>query len=334
MVTLSDVAREAGVSLSTASRAINGSRNRVVQPDLAARVLEAAERLNYSPNAAAQAMARGRTTMVGLIVHDITDPYFSSIAVGVARQATVNGCAVSLAMTHRDHQEQLALINLMRHQRAQALVLAGGLWDDKDYLDRLADALRTFVRSTGSNVAIIGQDRLATNTVMLTNADGSAALADALLGLGYRSFSILTGPEGHLTARDRADGFRRGLAGRGTVLSQESGGFDRDGGYEAMTRVLAGERPQAVFAVNDVMAVGALAAARDLGVRVPQDIAVAGFDDIPTLRDVTPSLTTVRAPLEKLGERAVELALQPPSEQPQVIELPTVVELRESTPRL
>ncbi|BDZ41390.1 hypothetical protein GCM10025865_06890 [Paraoerskovia sediminicola] len=125
-MTLSDVAREAGVSLATASRAINGSATRVVRPELRERVVETAERMGYMPDANAQAVARGRTTSVALIVHDIADPYFSSIAAGVAAAAEESGLVVTLASTQHSAERELAFVELMRRQRARAIIVAGG----------------------------------------------------------------------------------------------------------------------------------------------------------------------------------------------------------------
>lgn len=310
MVTLSDVAKAAGVSLSTASRAINGSKDRTVNPDLRDRVLAAAAELRYAPNAAAQAIARGRSSTLTLIVHDITDPYFSSVAAGASRAARASGSTLILGITGHDVAETLRLVEAARSHRSQALVLVGGLLADADSLAALQSAIDDFRRSTGAGVALVGQPVLDVACVAPANRDGAAALARALVEQGHHTFAILGGPADHLTARDRSDGFTEGLADSGEVVARVEGAFTRDGGHEAMAELLAsGARPDVVFAVNDVMAVGALAAAREAGVAVPGDIRVAGFDDIPTLRDIVPSLTTVRVPLERIGEVAVRMAL-------------------------
>ena len=156
-MTLSDVAREAGVSLATASRAINGSANRTVRADLADRVLAAAARLRYTPDANAQAMARGRTTSLGLVVHDIADPYFSSIAAGVARAADRAGLQVTLASTQHDPSRESGLVDLLKRQRARAIVIAGGRLDDQATNDELRAALADY-RSVGG---VRGADRAA-----------------------------------------------------------------------------------------------------------------------------------------------------------------------------
>ncbi|WP_066585930.1 LacI family DNA-binding transcriptional regulator [Cellulomonas timonensis] len=334
-VTLSDVAREAGVSLATASRAINGSANRTVREDLRERVLAAAARLRYSPDANAQAMARGRTTSLGLVVHDIADPYFSSIAAGVSAAADRSGLAVTLASTRHDQTRERGLIEVLQRQRARAIIIAGGRTDDDALNAELRRALADY-RAGGGSAALVGQPVLGIDTVVIDNADGAAALARALHGLGYREFAVLAGPAGHLTARERLDGFRAGLAELGVALDPANVigcAFTRDGGYDGMQDLLRRRGSvELVFAVNDVMAVGAMAAARDAGVDVPGELAVAGFDDIVTLRDVTPPLTTVRVPLVEVGVAATELALAPPSDEPRLVHVEATVVLRASTP--
>ena len=320
MVTLSDVAKAAGVSLSTASRAINGSKDRTVNAELRDRVVAAAAALRYAPNAAAQAIARGRSTTLSLIVHDITDPYFSSIAAGVSRAARAAGSTVILGIAEHDMAQTISLVEAARSNRSQGLVIVGGLRTDAELLSTLQSVIDEYRRSTGARVAIVGQGVLDVASVAPANREGSAALARALTAKGYRTYAILSGPSDHLTARDRAEGFTDGLADTGQVVARIEGDFTRDGGYAAMTELLSdGAKPEVVFAVNDVMAVGALAACRDAGVSVPGDVRVAGFDDIPTLRDIVPSLTTVRVPLERIGEFAVSLVLGTGSDEGSVL---------------
>lgn len=343
-VTLSQVAREAGVSLATASRAINGSATRSVRADLRERVLETARRLDYSPDPSAQAMARGRTSALGLVVHDIADPYFSTIAAGVARAAEREGLIVTLSSTEHSSERELAFVELARRQRSRAIILAGGRLAPDDAAPTsgpLAAALNAF-QDAGGGVALIGQPVGDLPVVRIANAEGAADLARALHGLGYRRFAVLAGPAGHRTAADRTAGFTDALAELGSavaptdVLACE---FTRDGGHSAMSRLLeraggaaGGDLPELVFAVNDVMAVGAMAAVRDAGLSVPDDVAVAGFDDIHTLRDVSPGLTTVRIPLAEIGALATDLALGR-SDQAQA-QVHGEVVLRESTPEL
>ncbi len=348
-VTLADVASHAGVSLATASRAINGSATRTVRPELRERVLAAAAELHYLPDANAQAMARGRTSALGLIVHDIADPYFSAIAAGVTAAAEQSDLMVTLGSSQHDADREHALVGVLHRQRARAIIIAGGRLDDAVVNDRLRGALAAY-RESGGTVTMVGQPILDVNTVSIDNFSGSRDLAIALTQAGYHRFAVLAGPDLHLTAKERRDGFASALESTGAGIAyQVASEFTRDGGYRAMTELI--ERANltstpsaldAVFCVNDVMAVGAMAAARAAGLRVGTDIGIAGFDDIATLRDVTPALSTVQVPLHHTGVLATQLALgvepsgqDSTTEQPDgtvVLRVSGTVVLRDSTP--
>jgi LacI family transcriptional regulator len=332
VVTLSDVAERAGVSLATASRVINGG-TRAVSPHYRDRVLAAAADLGYTPNAHAQAMARGRSKIIGLVVHDIADPYFSAIAAGAISLAGSRGLLV-LGNTLRSQASELEYVTTMRAQRAQALILVGSRTTDDEYTRRLADEVAEFIAG-GGRVAVVGQDRLGADTVLPENRAGARALAEALIAQGHRRFAVLGGPTTLLTARHRVEGFQDGVAAHELAPPViVEGAFTRDGGYAAMGELLdrTQDRPPCVFAVNDVMAIGAMAALRERGIRVPADMAVAGFDDIPTLRDVAPSLTTVRLPLAEMGRLAASMVLDDePGPEPRISSIEGEVVLREST---
>ena len=329
-IRLADVARRAGVSLATASRVLGATSDRVVAPDLRERVQRAAAELGYVPNAHARAMASGRSNVVGLIVQDISDPYFSAIAAGVMREARAAGLLVALADTQRDPEDEVAYATAFRRDRARAIIVCGSRTTDASSSDAVAAELAAFEAEGGRAVAV-SQPRLPVDTIAIENRLGAAALARALHGLGYRRFCVLAGPSALVTAGDRAAGFRDGLAQRRTRLaSVVHSAFTRDGGYEAMGSALDdGLEADCVFAVNDVMAVGAMACLRERSVELP---GVAGFDDISTLRDITPALTTVRIELEDVGAQAARLALQPAGAQLRVQAIPTTVVLRASTP--
>ncbi|MBV2365048.1 LacI family DNA-binding transcriptional regulator [Streptomonospora nanhaiensis] len=333
-VTLEQVARHAGVSLATASRVLNGS-TRQVGRTLRDRVTASAHELGYLANASAQTLARNTSSLVGLIVHDIADPYFSSIASGVTRAAEDEGLVVVLGTTGRTPQRELELLATLRSHRARAVVLAGSRTVEEETTRRLADEIATFT-GRGGRIACVSQEGLPADTVVPDNRNGAAELARHLIGLGHRRFALLAGPTNLRTARDRLDGFHAALSAAGIELDPRNvvhGAFTRDGGYESTRRLLAaGTDATCLFAVNDVMATGAMAALRDAGLHVPRDLSVAGFDDIPTLRDLTPGLTTVRLPLEWMGEEAARLALREDAdEEPRTVAVSGEVVVREST---
>ncbi|WP_022887364.1 LacI family DNA-binding transcriptional regulator [Glaciibacter superstes] len=335
--TLHDVARAAGVSLATASRSLNGSE-RKVNEEYRVRVLAAAAELGYTPNLSAQAVAKGTTMTVALLVGDIADPYFSSIAAGVIRASEEAGLIVTMAATERDATRELDLVKALRGQRPRVLILAGSRFAGEETQPALAAELDAF-ESTGGRVVFISQPELPFDTVLLDNYGGARQLARALVDLGYRRFAAISGSESLLTARDRLTGFMDGLAEHALSIPTEHivhTEFTRDGGYDAATELLQRgiDEVELVFAVNDVMAVGAMSALREGG-RIPgETIALAGYDDIPTVRDVTPALTTVRIPLEDVGRQAVELALAPKSDRETATPIAATVVLRGSTPVL
>jgi LacI family transcriptional regulator, galactose operon repressor len=337
-VTLQDVADRAGVSLATASRVVNEG-SRPVGQKFADRVNRAVAELGYTANLQARAVATGQSTMLGVIVHDIADPYFSSIAAGLIEVAAARQLLVCMSSTPVGGTGQAVevaereYVALMRAQRARAVVLIGSRSDDAEATAALRAEIAAFTGS-GGRAACVGQDLLGVDTIQPENAAGAEALARALAALGHRSFAVLAGPGGLLAARDRVDGFRAGLAAWSVPLDPARvvhGPFTRDGGYEAMSTILAAgdPLPGCVFAVTDVMAVGALARLRASGISVPGDIAVAGFDDIHTLRDIYPPLTTVRLPLKQMGEMAAGLVLS--GEGRRIMPIPGEVILRDST---
>jgi LacI family transcriptional regulator len=334
-VTLQDVADRAGVSLSTASRVLGNGSRRVGRP-LADRVHQAMAELGYTANLQARAVATGQSAMIGVVVHDIADPYFSSIAAGLIEVAEARGLLVCMSSTAATEAAERDYVALMHAQRARAVILVGSRSDDAQAREALRAEIAAFTGAGGRTVCV-GQDLLGVDTILPENAAGAEALAKALVAVGHRRFAVLAGPPGLLTARDRLDGFRAGLAAWSVPMDPVRavhGAFTRDGGYEAMSTILAAGEPlpDCVFAVTDVMAMGALARLRAGGIEVPAGIAVAGFDDILTLRDVYPPLTTVRLPLTRMGQMAAELILSDADmERPRVIPVPGEVILREST---
>lgn len=314
-VRLAEVAKAAGVSQATASRVLNGSSRRPAK-EVADKVRAAADRLGYVPNAQAQALVRASARLMGLVVHDIADPYFSSIARGAQRGLAGTGFQLMLASTERDPAAEIEAVRSFMSHRTDAILLAGsrGAGDDG-----VLDKLLQVYRGDGGRVAMIGQPLEGSGGVRIDNRASAAALAQKLLDAGHRRFAVLSGESDLQTATQRAEGFVEALAGAGLApefLSQ--GAFTRQGGYQMMSALVdsgavvsGGETgtPLCVFCVNDVMALGALAALREAGLRVPQDVALAGFDDIPTLADQYPTISTVHLPLEEIGRMSAQMLL-------------------------
>lgn len=333
--TLHDVARAAGVSLATASRVLNGSA-RKVQGEYRERVEAAAAELGYSANPAAQAVARGTTSTIALLVSDITDPYFSGIASGVIAAADAARLDVRIAVTDRDPDKELGLVRSLRGGRPRAIVLAGSRFAADRHRDALIAELQAY-EASGGRVAMISQGGLPFPSVQVDNRAGARALAAALAEAGYRRCAIVRGPEAVLTSSDRVAGFLDGMTSAGVSVDSSlivEAPLTRDGAFDAAGALLADRSGDIdlVFAVTDLMAVGVASAMRAAGLEPGAGTGVAGFDDAPIAEDVHPGLTTVAVPLAALGERAVAAALGDEADGASV-ELPTRVVLRASTPR-
>ncbi|WP_448262056.1 LacI family DNA-binding transcriptional regulator [Microbacterium aurum] len=328
-VTLHDEAREAGVSLATASRALNGSTRKVAD-SYRERVQAAAARLGYTANLSAQATARGTSAIIALLVADIADPYFGEIASGVARGADEEGLVVTVAITERDPAREVRLVRALRGQRPRGLILAASR-ASKDIAPDLSAELDQFA-AAGGRVVALGTGSDVVRGVAIDNRGGAAELGAALAARGYRRALVLGAASGVVTSDDRIAGFTEGFtAGGGEVAAVLRGGFTRESGHDLMAQALAAgvEPGTVVFGISDVVAIGALSALREAGRAVGDDIALAGFDDIPTGRDVTPALTTVRIPLEEVGYQALHAATDAEWE-PAALRLEVL--LRDSTP--
>lgn len=331
-VTLHDVAREAGVSLATASRVLNGSTRRVAD-SYRDRVERAAERLGYTANLPAQATARGTAAIIALLVADIADPYFAQLAAGVARGADAAGLVVTIAIAERGPEREAPIVRALRGQRPRGLILAASRTTTSAADGTLGRELAAFA-AQGGRVVALGRGAEGIRSVAIDNFGGARAMGRALTGLGYRRAIVLAAAEGVLTSDDRVAGFADGFGEHGDVVRVHRGGLTRESARASMSEALAvGVEPgTVVFGVTDVVAIGAMSMLREAGRVVGDDVALCGFDDIPTSRDVTPGLTTVRVPLEEVGFRALRAAVDDrwdPVADPFALE----VLLRDSTPR-
>jgi LacI family transcriptional regulator len=329
MSTLADVARRAGVSTATASRIINGSPKPVAEA-LRERVLAAVAELEYVPNAQAQMLARSQRGIVGVVVHDVSDPYFAEITRGLQRVATEHGRLVIICNTYRDPDRELDYIEVLHAHQAAAIVLAGSGYHDRGYAERVAAKLRVY-EQTGGRVAVIGRHDHAGDAVMPDNEQGGFLAGDHLFALGHTEVGVIAGPRVLTTTTDRLAGLRRAARRHKRKLPASRiayADFDRDSGAAAASALLAAHPSlTAIAALNDSMAVGVLACLRSTDRR----ISVIGFDDMPIARDVVPSLTSVRLPLAEMGARAMTLALTAPDATPRVDHIAAELIQREST---
>jgi LacI family transcriptional regulator len=332
VATLADVARLAGVSQATASRIVNGSE-KLVTEELRARVLRAVAQLQYVPNAHAQHLARANRSAVGIVVHDVSDPYFAEITRGLQRVATDHGRLVIICNSYRDPDRELEYVELLRAHQVAAIILAGSGYHNTAFTRSLNLKLDAYVQ-TGGRVTVIGRHDLAGDSVVPENEIGGYLLGTEVFGLGHRKVGVVAGPAILTTTTDRLAGLRRAAREhhRSVVARRiEYANFDRDGGAAAAARLLDADPDlTAIIALNDSMAIGTLAMLRSRGLAVPGDVTVVGFDDMPIARDVTPALTTVRLPLADMGALAMRIALDPAGDEPRTERVPAELVRRDS----
>ena len=313
-VTIRDVAREANVSVATVSRALNGHSN--VAEAVRRQVLEVANRLRYSPHAAARSLSSRSTQTIGVVLPDLHGEFFSELIRGIDSIARTSGRHLLLSSYHGDPDEQAAALRAMRG-RVDGLLVMSPYAERPGFLaENLPQPLPVVLISTR-------QDEPAWPVFEIDNHAGAAAMTAHLLSLGHRHVAFVGGPEHNHDARERLHGFRDAIAAHpGARGSEYAGDFDEASGHRAGREILAaGERPDGVFAANDMMALGCLYAFAQAGLDVPGDIALAGFDDIPLARFVHPSLTTMRVSIAELGGNALKrLLAQIDSSEPAAVE--------------
>ncbi|MGW0390566.1 LacI family DNA-binding transcriptional regulator [Streptomyces sp. NPDC003042] len=346
-VTLAEVAAHAGVSPATVSRVLNGGYP--VAGGTRTRVEQAVEELGYIANGPARALAAATSDLVGVLVHDVADSFFGILAGSLqsALDPSGRGEARRLAVvcnTEGDPAAELAYLALLEGQRAGGIVLTGGAVEDLEHTTALAARVARMAAS-GAPVVLCGRPplpvppALPVASVMFDDRGGAFRLAEHLLTLGHRRIAYVAGPPGLSTTRERLAGHHAALRRHDPALSDAcaaltlDAGFERSAGYDATRELLRrGEPFTAVAAANDTVAMGVAAALREAGLRIPEDVSVAGFDDLPFCVDTAPALTTVRVPLREAGVLAAQLvtgrrALPPGG----ITTLPTELMVRGST---
>ncbi len=297
-VRLRDVAQAAGVDASVVSRVLSGDGRLSIRPETRQRVIEVATRLNYRPNRAARTLKTARTMAIGMVVPDLANPAFALIATGAERRAHAAGYVlVVIRGSVNDRLRDL-------EGRVDGLLVAAAT-SDVLYRHELFGGLPA--------VLVNRQEPGEIASVVVDDEAGSALAGAHLISLGHREIGHVAGPQNVDTARRRLAGYRRALVDAGVEPREEwiaEASYDEASADFAATRLLAVEpRPTALFAANIRMAIGTLAAVHRLGLRVPEDVSVIGFEDLPLAAYLSPPLTTIRMPLVELGSHAVDTLL-------------------------
>jgi LacI family transcriptional regulator len=294
--TIRDVARRAQVSVASVSRVLNRLDN--VSEETRGRVAEAVRELGYVPHAGARSLSLARTNAIGVVLPDFHGEFFSEIVRGMDREASRRGYMLLLSNVHAGSEQSANAMRAMRGRVDGLIVLAPHLSEDE-----LAEAL------PAGTPAVLINTRDAVGgypAVRLDNSAGARAVAQHLADLGRKRIVHIAGATGNVEAQERADAFRSALEAQdGVSVELVQGDFSEESGEAGIGALLkAGQTFDAVFAANDMMAIGALQALRRAGLRVPEDVAVVGFDDVPLARHL--GLTTVRVRIAELGERALD----------------------------
>jgi len=304
MPILSDVARQADVSLTTASRALDPDSDHPVSEQTRARVMAAATRLAYTPNPMARALRTRRVPTIAIVVHDVADPYFAEIVRGATAAASARGFLTVVCSSERDPQTELRYVEMLCLSRVSGVIFAGGGLEEANYRRRMSGYARSIAHYGGAIVALAPRSERWPAEVP-DNRAGARLVTEHLLALGHVRIAMISGPATLRTSGEREVGHVEAMQAAGARPQILRTDFRIGGAAEAISR-LNKALPTALFVASDTMALATLSELRRRGIRVPEDVSVAGFDDIPGLEFIHPTLTTVRVPMAELGAAGVE----------------------------
>ena len=294
--TIRDVARAADVSVATVSRTLNGLES--VSGATRERVIRVAGELDYVPHSGARALSTMRTDTIGVLLPDLHGEFFSELIRGIDLAARASGLHLLLSSSHGDPAEAAAALRAMRSRVDGVIVM-------------LTDASSDLLGQLGSGglpVVLLGSvpGGRGHPAFKIDNFAGAFAITEHLAEAAGRRVAFVTGPSDNVEAKERLDGYRAAIAAAGGSDWIVEGDFSESSGREAATQIIRRGIPDAIFCANDMMAIGCLEALRDAGFSVPDEVALAGFDDIPIARYLSPPLTTAAVPIAEIGRHALE----------------------------
>ncbi|WPG36983.1 LacI family DNA-binding transcriptional regulator [Variovorax sp. EBFNA2] len=308
MATIKDVALQAGVSVTTVSHVVNDTRH--VSAKVRERVEIAIRELGYVPNAMARSLKSNTTSTLGMLIPNSSNPYFAEIVRIVEDRCFGAGYTLVLCNTDDEPRRQSVYLQVLAERRIDGLIVVSTGADEDDSLATQLRGLRIPTVLVDREIADPACDLVET-----AHMQGGLLAVRHLLSLGHKRIACIGGPTGVTSSEQRIEGWRMALAETGSAPNADAllwrGGFTSQGGYEAMHAILRTEqKPSAVFVCNDLMAIGALRAAHESGVRVPDELSIVGFDDIELSAYTSPPLTTVAQPKERIGALAVDMLLE------------------------
>jgi len=302
MATMRDVAEEAGVSVATVSACLSGRR--FVSTELKARINDAISALGYRPDGVARSLKTGSTDLLGLVIPDISNPFFTEFVREVELMAKAHGYATILGDSGYDVATERKMLDLMRQQRVDGVVLCpAGARDDYRFDEWPENIPLVLVDNAWDDTPF--------DTIELDNVSAGLAITHHIMGLGHTKIAIIAGPEGNHTSDERLDGFLRALRNEDIVPLDEfirHGDFRETGGYAQANALLdLPRRPTAIFVANNNMLIGVMRALHDRQLKVPDDISVASIDDFPWAGAFRPGLTVARQPVAEFAQHALRL---------------------------
>ncbi|MEC1178858.1 LacI family DNA-binding transcriptional regulator [Metasolibacillus meyeri] len=330
-VTIKDIAREAGVSITTVSRVLN-NKEEGMSNETREKVLRVIEKVNYQPNQLARSLVTKRSKMLGLIVPNISNPFFPELCRGAEDEANDHNYSLIICNSDDQLHKEENYLRLLKEQQVDGILLSSK--------DQLSETNKMQLRESKIPFIIFdrGEEGNQHSGVFLDNEKGGYLAGQHLIALGHTQIACITGPKNIHNSQKRLSGFQLALKEAALGLPEEfilTGDFKMDTAYQLAKEFLKNNRVTAIFACNDLMACGVYQAAHELGIRIPEQLSIIGFDDIPLITALIPKLTTIRQNTYEMGRKAIELLIHQIEHESseRVVFEPTLI-VRESTKQI
>lgn len=307
-VTISDIAKEAGVSQATVSRVLNQSG--YVKEETRKKILNVIEKLNYSPSAIARSLSTNKTNTIGVVVPDINNPFFGEVIKGISEVADKHGLNIILCDTDESMEKEVKALKVLKEQRIQGVIITPSSAEDEFNSEYLS-----VLENIGIPIVLVdGHVKYSTfSGVFADNIKGSFEGTEALIKNGHTKIAIITGRMNSRPAQDRLTGYKKALAMNGIDIEDKYifiGDYKQSGGYQLTKEILKmDDRPTAIFVSSNMMTLGCVQALVEEKVKIPEDMAVIGFDNVEVLNIAGMNISYINGPNKEMGKRGMELLI-------------------------